>query len=31
MSADVGPVIEIEGLVNRFGDFLVHDSLNLTV
>ena len=31
-ASDVGtPVIEVEGLVSRFGDNLVHDGLDLTV
>jgi phospholipid/cholesterol/gamma-HCH transport system ATP-binding protein len=30
-SDDDNPVIVIEGLVNRFGDFAVHDGLDLTV
>jgi phospholipid/cholesterol/gamma-HCH transport system ATP-binding protein len=25
------PLIEVEGLVSRFGDYVVHDDLNLTV
>ena len=29
--ADAPPVIVVEGLVNRFGDFAVHDGLDLTV
>ncbi len=28
---DDNPVIVVEGLVNRFGDFAVHDGLDLTV
>ncbi|MFM7404228.1 MAG: ABC transporter ATP-binding protein [Erythrobacter sp.] len=28
---DQGPAILVEGLVNRFGDFAVHDGLDLTV
>ena len=29
--SDDEPVIRIEGLVNSFGDFNVHDGLDLTV
>lgn len=28
---DDSPAIVVEGLVNRFGDFTVHDGLDLTV
>lgn len=28
---DTGPAIVVEGLVNRFGDFAVHEGLDLTV
>ena len=29
--ADVGPVIRVSGLVNRFGKQMVHDGLDLTI
>ncbi|MDZ4276725.1 MAG: ATP-binding cassette domain-containing protein, partial [Erythrobacter sp.] len=29
--ADEAPPIVIEGLANRFGDFVVHEGLDLTV
>ena len=29
--ADEPPPIVVEGLVNRFGDFAVHEGLDLTV
>jgi len=30
-TADEAPLIEVEGLVSRFGDYVVHENLNLTV
>lgn len=31
MSADPPPVIEIKGLVSRFGEHVIHEGLNLTI
>ena len=31
MTATCEPIIEVKGLVNRFGDQVVHENLDLTV